>query len=81
MHSNYGNHSRAIHEGDWELILPVGVYTIRDHTIDPSEVVEITGKGLWAHFQLYNLSVDPAEANNLAVRSPHIRLADRRGDS
>ncbi len=77
MHSNCGNYSLAIHEEDWKLILPVGVYTIRDHTIDPSEVVEITGKGLWAHFQLYEAWGKPEEANEWRAKLPQTEAVFR----
>lgn len=69
-HVNYGSYTLAIRQGDWKLILPSGVYAVRDGTITPDHVVETTGKGPTDKFQLYNLSNDPSEATNVSAQEP-----------
>ncbi|MCX7006205.1 MAG: hypothetical protein NTY53_02975, partial [Kiritimatiellaeota bacterium] len=70
VHVNYGSYTLAIREGDWKLILPAWVYTVKDGTITPDHIVETTGKGPIEKFQLYNLRTDPGEATNLFAQEP-----------
>ncbi|MEI7947255.1 MAG: arylsulfatase [bacterium] len=70
VHVNYGSYTLAIREGDWKLILPSWVYTVKDGTITPDKIVETTGKGPTDTFQLYNLRIDPGEATNLFTQEP-----------
>lgn len=70
VHVNYGSYTLAIRQGDWKLILPAWVYSVKDGTISPDHIVEMTGKGPTAQFQLYNLRADPAEVTNLMTSEP-----------
>ncbi len=70
VHVNYGSYTLAIREGDWKLILPSWVYTVKDGTITPDNIVETTGKGPTEKFQLYNLRADPGEDTNLFTQDP-----------
>ena len=70
IHPNWGSYNLAVREGAWKLILPQYVYIVKDGTIVPNVVVETTGKGADAHFQLYNLGADPAEETNVAAQNP-----------
>ena len=70
VHVNYGSYTLAIRAGDWKLILPSWVYTVKDGTITPDRIVETTGKGATEKFQLYNLRTDPGEATNLFAQEP-----------
>ncbi len=70
VHVNYGSYTLAIREGDWKLILPSWIYTVKDGTITPDAIVETTGKGPTEKFQLYNLRTDPGEAKNVFTQEP-----------
>jgi len=70
VHPNYGSYSLAIREGDWKLILPAWEYVVKDGTITPDHVVKVARPGSTADFQLFHLSADPGEANNLAAAEP-----------
>lgn len=70
VHVNYGSYTLAIREGDWKLILPSGIYAVRDGTVTPDHVVETQGKGQNDKFQLYNLRNDPGEATNVFTQEP-----------
>jgi len=70
VHVNYGSYTLAIREGDWKLILPAFVYTVKDGTITPDTIVENKGNGPTEKFQLYNLRTDPGEATNLFAQEP-----------
>jgi arylsulfatase A len=65
VHVNYGSYTLAIREGDWKLILPTGVYAVRDGAITPDQIVETSGKGQNDKFQLYDLRNDPGEKTNV----------------
>jgi arylsulfatase A-like enzyme len=70
VHVNYGSYTLAIREGDWKLILPAGVYAVKDGTITPDVITETKGKGPNDKFQLYNLRTDPGEATNVFAQEP-----------
>ena len=70
VHANYGSYTLAIRAGDWKLILPSSVYTVKDGTITPDTIVENKGKGSNEKFALYNLRTDPGEATNLFAQEP-----------
>ena len=70
VHVNYGSYTLAIREGDWKLILPAGVYAVKDGTVTPDQVVETQGRGPNDKFQLYNLRTDPGEATNVFTQEP-----------
>ena len=70
VHVNYGSYTLAIRDGDWKLILPAWVYAVKDGTITPDTIVEITGKGPTDKFQLYNLRTDPSETTNVFKQEP-----------
>ena len=70
VHVNYGSYTLAIRDGDWKLILPSWIYTVKDGTITPDTIVETTGKGPIDKFQLYNLRTDPSETTNVFMQEP-----------
>lgn len=67
IHPNWGSYTLAIRQGDWKLVLPEWVYTVKDQEIVPDQVVATDGKGSQNNFQLYNLRSDPSEKTNLAA--------------
>jgi arylsulfatase A-like enzyme len=70
VHVNYGSYTLAIRDGDWKLILPSWIYTVKDGTITPDTLAETKGKGPNDKFQLYNLRTDPGEATNVFTQEP-----------
>jgi arylsulfatase A-like enzyme len=70
VHVNYGSYTLAIRDGDWKLILPSWIYTVKDGTILPDTIVETKGKGPNDKFQLYNLRTDPSETTNVFMQEP-----------
>jgi arylsulfatase A-like enzyme len=70
VHVNYGSYTLAIRDGDWKLILPSWIYTVKDGTITPDTLAETKGKGPNDKFQLYNLRTDPGETTNVFTQEP-----------
>lgn len=71
----------AIREGSWKLILCPGSGGWSSPTAAPSQWLktEATDLSTLPPFQLYNLSADPGEKNNLAAQHPEVlqRLGQR----
>lgn len=69
VHPNAATYTVAIRRGDWKLILPQSIYTVKDRAITPDHIVDTTDDRS-KPFELYNLRTDPAETINLAHQEP-----------
>lgn len=70
VHSHNGVFTLALREGDYKLILPHWIYTIKDRTIEPEKIVDPGSNRIPEIFELYNLREDPSEEKNLFTIMP-----------